>query len=372
MPKYANMLKEGMRERGHEVELWTAVPFLQRLTAPRQLKKWLAYVDQYIIFPLAVRLRLVKERKETLFVFADQALGPWIPLVADRPHVVHVHDFMALRSALNEFPQNRLRWTGKLYQKFILRGFRQAENFIAVSDNSQRDLHRFLDRKPQLTDVVYNGLNYPFSRTPPENARDILKPHKLSLTTWPFFLHVGGNQWYKNRIGVLLLYQAYCRQAESPAALLMVGAPPTKEMLSLVSNSEVPLQVEFATGFSNEEVKAAYSLAEALIFPSIAEGFGWPIAEALACGCLVITSAIPPMTEVGGNAAFYIPIISTEDTESWAADAAQSLTAVLTLPSDKKDERRAAGYKQVGLFDPENALNSYEKIYLQIAQRQQH
>ena len=57
---------------------------------------------------------------------------------------------------------------------------------------------------------------------------------------------------------------------------------------------------------SNEEVRAFYSICEALIFPSLEEGFGWPIAKAQACGCLVATTNRKPMTEVGGKAAIYI------------------------------------------------------------------
>ncbi len=57
---------------------------------------------------------------------------------------------------------------------------------------------------------------------------------------------------------------------------------------------------------TNEEIRAFYSTTEALIFPSIQEGFGWPIAEAQACGCKVITTKRAPMTEVGGDIAIYI------------------------------------------------------------------
>ena len=123
MPRFAQMIAEGMRARGHLVDIWTARPLAYGVPAPARLKKWLGYIDQFIFFPLLVRWRLRQLQADTLFVFGDQALGPWVPLVACRPHVIHVHDFMALRSALGEFAQNPTGWAGRQYQALIRRGF---------------------------------------------------------------------------------------------------------------------------------------------------------------------------------------------------------------------------------------------------------
>jgi hypothetical protein len=59
-------------------------------------------------------------------------------------------------------------------------------------------------------------------------------------------------------------------------------------------------QVVFARGLTNEALEVAYSSAGLLLFPSLAEGFGWPIIEAQACGCPVLTTAEPPRNEIGG------------------------------------------------------------------------
>lgn len=163
MPRFATMIVEGMLARGHSVDVWTATPMFYNLPLPRRFKKWLGYLDQFLIFPFQVKMRLKKQTSDTLFVFADQALGPWVPLVAHRPHVIHVHDFMALRSALGEFIQNPTGWSGKQYQAMIRRGFGYGENFISVSKKTESDLRRFLPDEPPRSEVVYNGLNYPFS-----------------------------------------------------------------------------------------------------------------------------------------------------------------------------------------------------------------
>ncbi|MEO6722051.1 MAG: hypothetical protein ABIN67_16920, partial [Ferruginibacter sp.] len=131
MPRFASMLADGMKQRGHTVEIWSPRPFFFRMSLFGKLRKWMGYLDQYLLFPLEVRLRLKKNKHQELYVFSDQALGPWVPLVSKYPHVIHCHDFLAQRSALGEIPENNSPWTGKRYQAYIRRGFRKGENFIS-------------------------------------------------------------------------------------------------------------------------------------------------------------------------------------------------------------------------------------------------
>ena len=117
MPRFSRMMEEGMKKRGHKTEVWTPKPRFFKLPVPKAVKKWLGYIDQYVIFPMETRRRLKKWPKNTLFVFTDNALGPWVPLVTHLPHVMHCHDFMAQESALGLVPENPTGWTGKQYQK---------------------------------------------------------------------------------------------------------------------------------------------------------------------------------------------------------------------------------------------------------------
>ena len=73
------------------------------------------------------------------------------------------------------------------------------------------------------------------------------------------------------------------------------------------AHPEMAASVIPLTNVDNETLRALYSAAELLLFPSLEEGFGWPIVEAQACGCRVVTSQKAPMTEAGGDAAFYLP-----------------------------------------------------------------
>lgn len=370
MPLFANMIEQGMIERGHSVERWSPNPWFYRLPAPNGLKKWLGYLDQFLIFPLQVWWRLKKVSADTLFVFADQALGPWVPLVKNRPHAIHCHDFMALHSALGFYPQNPVSFTGKRYQAMIRRGFSQGRYFISVSEKTRSDLHHLLPFTPQLSECVYNGLNYPFTSMPTSEAVKCLQQYGWQAPENGFLLHIGGNQWYKNRKGVLHIYSAYCEQQEQPLPLLMIGSSPSEQLLEQAKQYRKTGNIKFLTGVSTEAIQAAYSLASALIFPSIAEGFGWPIAEAMACGCPALTTDAPPMTEVGGEAAVYLPAMpNDEDTSHWAHTCAQKLQEVINCNPEQHEAKRQAGFRQAQKFNADITLDKYEKIYSQITAR---
>src|ERR1700692_2715089 len=160
MPRFAQMLKDSYAARGHRVELWSPRPLIFKRFPRGLLSKWAGYVDQYILFPIWARKAVKRVPSGALFVFCDQALGPWVPLVKDRPHVVHVHDLLALRSALGDIPANPTSATGRLYQRYIRRGFRQARHFISVSKQTLTDLNRFGGVKAVTSEVVFNGMNF--------------------------------------------------------------------------------------------------------------------------------------------------------------------------------------------------------------------
>lgn len=138
MPRFTRMLEQAYVARGKQVQVWSPQPKVYALVPKGRLTKWAGYIDQYILFPLWVRKQVKTQPDNTLYVFCDQALGPWVPLVTNKPHVVHVHDLLALRSALGDIPENPTSWSGKLYQRFIRHGFKQAKHFISISKKNTR------------------------------------------------------------------------------------------------------------------------------------------------------------------------------------------------------------------------------------------
>jgi glycosyltransferase involved in cell wall biosynthesis len=367
MPRFTNMLAEGMRQRGYEVAIYSPEPRFFKLPAPGPLKKWLGYIDQFIIFPAIVKKR-IKNHKDTLYIFTDHALGMWVPIIKHLPHVIICHDFLAQRSAKGGIPQNPTGWSGRIYQQLICNGYVKGANFISVSKKTQQDLHGFLGKTPAMSKVVYNGLNNNFTVIDVEISRQSLsKKTRIDLCNG-YVLHVGGNQWYKNRTGVVKIYNEWRKTYNNDVPLLLIGSLPSPALDGEIEDSPYRASIYALTDIDDGYVNMAYSGASALLFPSYAEGFGWPIAEAMAAGCTVITTNEAPMTEVGGEAAIYIPVQPLDDhqVDIWAKKAARILNRVISLPDTERLKILAKGFENAQRFNTDNALDEFENAFGEI------
>jgi len=368
---FACMLAEAYRARGHTVQLRQPDNALHSSFGATPLAKWAGYIDQYLLFPQQLRRQAQQDPPGTLYVFCDQALGPWVPVLAQRPHVVHCHDLLALRSALGEIPENPTRLSGRLYQRYIRRGFGQARHFISISQHTRSDLHRVglvSGSLPFTSEVVLNGLNHDYQPLPEDEARTTLWRAGLAMPEAGFLLHVGGGQWYKNTAGVVALYAHLAAQVQAQGrpvpALLMVSPRPAGATQAWLQQVPRGAQVMFRQGLDARTLQALYSSARALLFPSLAEGFGWPVAEALACGCPVLTTDAEPMNEVGGDAAMYLPRLpSASALPAWAEAGATQLMQLLAEPPAVANARRQRALSQAVLFDSDRAIDAYLRIY---------
>ncbi|MGQ7947230.1 glycosyltransferase [Flavobacterium sp. WC2509] len=370
MPRFAKMIEKGMLQKGHELIIWSPKAFFIKLAFNNSfLEKWMGYLDQYVVFPIIVKLRLLSCSKNTLFVFADNALGPWVPLVRKRYHVIHCHDFLAQQSAFGLLPENKVGITGKYYQKFIRWGYCKAENFISISIKTQTDLHFFLTKPPKISKVVYNGLNQNF-----EPSKSKIEPRELLTNKYNidlskgYILHVGGNAFYKNKLGVIEIYDQWAKDFKANVPLILVGEPPSEELISFKEKSIVSKSIYFITNIDDLQLQLFYQGASVMVFPSLYEGFGWPIVEAMASGTLVITTNEDPMKEVAADAGFYIPkkIFNSEEIVNWKSIAAKELEKVMQLTPE---ENRIAIQKSIlrsKEFRAEGFVNSIEKVYQQI------
>ncbi len=371
MPRFAKMLTEGMEKRAHRVETWSPKATFYNLPFPKALKKWLGYLDQYMVFPSQVSKKLKGTKKDMLFVLTDHALGPWVPLVVHLPHVIHCHDFLAQQSALGLIPENPTSWTGKQYQAYIRRGYTKGKNFISVSKKTQQDLHTFIDPATIESTVVYNGLNKSFKVKDVVEARmEISQKTGLNLAKG-YLLHIGGNQWYKNRVGVIEIYDAWRELSKSSLPLLLIGESPDEKLNYRINQSNYKSSIYSFSNIEDSSINAAYSGASIFLFPSLAEGFGWPIAEAMACGCPVITTNKAPMTEVAGNAGF---LTAKQPTDSinikiWAQNAAKTVEEIIAFPLEERLNAVKMGIENAKRFNTDHALDEIEQIYQHILQK---
>ncbi|WP_262884992.1 glycosyltransferase [Mucilaginibacter arboris] len=371
MPRFAKMLANGMEKRRHQVEIWSPKPYFFNLPFPNVFKKWFGYIDQYLIFPIQTRKKLKALEPDILFVLTDHALGPWVPLVAKRSHVIHCHDFLAQHSALGLIPENPTSWTGKQYQAYIRRGYSKGKNFISVSKKTQKDLHSFI--KPALIEssVVYNGLNQSFDKKDIVIARKEFSDQTGLNLENGYLLHIGGNQWYKNRSGVVAVYDAWRNISKTSLPLILIGEKPDEKLTEKISQSKYKSEIYSFNKIQDNLISAAYSGASVFLFPSLAEGFGWPIAEAMACGCPVITTDEAPMTEVAGEEGFLIPKQPQDviEVQAWAQNAAKTVEKIILLSPEERIGIVQSGLENAKRFDADLALDKIEHIYQSILQK---
>lgn len=367
MPRFSKMLTEGMKNRGHQIDIWSPDPFFVKFLKIKKIEKWLGYIDQYIIFPFRIKKQLKSLDKNTLFVFCDHALGLWVPYVKKRPNVMHCHDFLAQQSALGLIPFNKVSFTGRIYQKLIRNGYSQSQNFISVSNKTKSDLHVFLNKTPRLSEVVYNGLNraFSFDLYNIDNSRQELTNYFKVTCDEGYILHVGGNQWYKNRKGIIDIYNTWRTYYKNKIPLILIGEPPSQPLIRAKEASVFKDDIIFLSGVTDAMINKFYSSASVFLFPSLAEGFGWPIAEAMSSGSLVITTNEAPMNEVGGGAAFYIAKMPNDYNliDEWSKSAAGVLERVVNLSLKDKAISIARGVENAKRFNQDEALDKIEKVY---------
>lgn len=365
MPRYAHFLSDGLQKRGHQVEIWSPQPRFFKLALHASFRKWLGYIDQFLLFPLSVKRRLQHCTPDTLFVVADHALGPWVGLLDNRVCVIHCHDFLAQRSALGQIPENKIGWSGRIYQRFIRNGYRKGSHFISISNKTKFDLELFLLSAPRLSEVVYNGLNQKFTVLEAAPIRNYLGEMFDGDFSGGYVLHVGGNSFYKNRTGVIEIYDAWRSTTTRVLPLLMVGIRADDELRERYEQSPYKSDIYWLENASDEQLRMSYGGATVLLFPSLAEGFGWPIAEAMASGCPVITTGVSPMTEVGGEAALYITRRPTDrqQTAAWARESALTLEKVVTLSPDDRQKLIDCSLSNAERFEPGKAIAQMEEIY---------
>jgi glycosyltransferase involved in cell wall biosynthesis len=278
--------------------------------------------------------------------------------IRGRPAVITCHDLLAVRGALGEQTDCPASATGKLLQRWIIRGLENATVVACDSKATLADANRLVRRNPEKPafELITLGLSYPYRRLPPGEARARLAKFRTLAPGAEFVLHVGSNLLRKNREGVLRIF-ARCQDQWS-GALVFAGDALSPSLRSLGQELGVSDRIVEVPSPDNESLEALYNCATALLFPSTFEGFGWPIAEAHACGCPVLCVDREPMTEVAGEAGLTHPV---EDEAGFADD-------LLRLTNPEERERWAAkALENAKRFSTKRMISEYAELYRSLA-----
>ena len=275
---------------------------------------------------LQLPVELVATRsKADYFHIADHSYGH-LALLFPRDRVgVYCHDIDAYRALL---PGSRAPRSRKILSRLLLRGLRHARVvFHSTSIVREEILRHELVPESRLVQAPL-GIAAEFLGVPAHRA-----------ARRPYLLHVGLCTPRKN-VELLLQVFAETRERVSDLELVQIGGPWTDAQRAYIERRQLAPYIQQRRGIPRDELASLYAGATAVLVPSLAEGFGIPVIEALACGTPVIASDIPVLREVGFEG---VRFCSLTEASEWSR-AVEELCATGARPSSETRDRIRACY----------------------------
>ncbi|HET7840559.1 MAG TPA: glycosyltransferase family 1 protein [Terriglobia bacterium] len=300
-----------------------------------------------------------------IYGWREQLRVPWAARGAGLLHVPHynvpvmfrgdflvtIHDLIHLMDF--PFSQSLL---SRAYAWPLLRfATRQARAIVTVSNYSKGQIVEQLGVPEKKISVIYNGVHPRFRLQNREEARAQVKA-AFSFDA-PYFLYVGNLKPHKN-VDLLLRGFGLLRERKKGGTHLVIlgeGEKQRKSLQALCARLGISDQVHIIPRVSEEFLPSLYGAAELFIMPSLAEGFGYPVVEAMACGTPVVCSRTSALPEIAGDAAQFFDPTSCEDMVAAVEKVMQS--------RDHREVLRERGLKRARIFAWEECGRNHAELY---------
>ena len=215
-------------------------------------------------------------------------------------------------------------------KRFGERILNRADGVIAASEATRADAARFLKLAPEKIRVIHHGVADGFFRVKAEDGEGVRT--RLGLGR-PYLLFVGTIEPRKNVDLLLNAYQGLPPSMREEYELVVAGPPGWAPRATMARLRELPRGMRYLGYVPEQEMAGLFAGAAALVYPSLYEGFGFPVAQAMAAGTPVITSGVSAMPEIAGGAAMLVDPRS----ETELRDAMRNL---LTSPGRRMEMSR--------------------------------
>jgi glycosyltransferase involved in cell wall biosynthesis len=322
--------------------------YLPSQVAPGQTKSKLFAVWEQILLPI----QAYKDRLDLLHCTGNTAplyLHPSIELV------LTVHDVMfALPSTILPKPKSLYSSLFNQYCTWLLPWIvRRSNQTIAVSNYSKQDIITYTQSNPEKIQVIYPGIDPRFQRVGEQVIAEIRQ--KLALPD-RFILAFGAPDPRKNTITVLNAFLNFC-QSNPDRSLVIAGVNDTYKatLLQQIDTSPFKHRITILPFVDDADLVSIYNAADLVLYPSLYEGCGFPVLEAMACGTPVIASNVTSIPEVAGDAAILIDPMDID-----------GITAALVKLSTDLDLRQRLidrGYQQAQSFSWRRTAQENLNIY---------
>jgi hypothetical protein len=261
--------------------------------------------------------------------------------------VVTLHDIAPLHFPEHFFRNNR---EFSVYKESLYFIAQNADAIITVSNFSKNDIVNHLHVNYKKVKVIYNGVDNRFKVMEMPDVNQSQLNERFGIKG-KFILFIGGDDFRKN---LKILLSAYSKVVEriGPSWKLVIAG---KISNSITLNQELSNNVLFLGRVSDEDLLLLYNTADLFVFPSIFEGFGLPVLEAMTCGCPVITSNIASLPEVAGNACV---LVNPDDVDNLKDEIIKVLES-----GELKDKMRNNGLRQASNFSWDNSAAQTISVY---------
>lgn len=288
----------------------------------------------------------LKNKKNSIY----HAPGCILPVRMPRPSVITVHDLVPV-----QFPQWCRRSSVAYYQLALRGSVMRADRIIAVSETVKKDILARYPVSPAKIHVVYHGVGARFRRVcDADILQAVARCYRLPER---YLLFVGNIEPRKNLEVLVRAFSILKQNYAEPVKLVIAGQKGWKygPLYKAVQELRLADDIVFTGYVRDEHMPAIYSMADVFVFPSLYEGFGLPLLEAMACEVPVVISGAGALPEVAGEAALQVP----------ANHIAALAGCMLQLLSDAglRREYAARGLARARQFSWENTARGVLNVY---------
>jgi len=263
--------------------------------------------------------------------------------------IVTIHDLIFLR-----LPHLYRLLDRTVYERKFRYSCENADRIVAVSRQTAGDIVEFFGIDPEKIDVVYQGCNPVFSTDVSLVEKEILRMKYLLPKS--FILYVGTIEERKNLL--TLIKALHFGKIDIPLVVIGKPTPYLNKIIEFIERHSL-INIIFCDIVQNQDLPGIYQLADLFVYPSIFEGFGIPILEALYSKVPVITSRGSSLVEVGGDHTLYVDPNNVEEMSA-------AIKKVL-FDRELQEKMISEGYKHARNFDAEkvtsNIMQVYQKVY---------
>ncbi len=243
------------------------------------------------------------------------------PLLYKGTLLVTIHDLIFMDKT--DVAGSAYQRFGNLYRRWIVPAVaRKATAIATVSEYSKEEICKRLRIYDNKVTVVYNGVSRVFKPTDEPSTPEAFR--KKYAVPPEYILHMGNTAPRKNTLNVCKAYHLYCQQQPNALPLVISGCSETfiQELLQQHQMQHLREKIHITGYIAAEDLPQLYGMSRLFLYPSLQEGFGLPVIEAMGCGVPVITSNGSSLQEISGQAA---KLVDPENPESIAGAIRQVL-----------------------------------------------